>query len=159
MFDLKTKTGLITLISIIIVAYVIIYAIFFKNYLQTYLDNNWRQVRCYPHIIPIAGFSKKAPGDNFFSKTFRNFSSCGTTFIDRFLAVFMIPFMMLIKGLTKGIHSVKNIIDKFRNMASVLRNMFAALVENTAKRMQNSYGAVIYLQEKMKNLIDEQVPV
>ena len=156
MFDLKTKTGLITLISIIIVAYVIIYAIFFKNYLQTYLDNNWRQVRCYPHIIPIAGFSKKAPGDNFFSKSFRNFSSCGTTFIDRFLAVFMIPFMMLIKGLSKGIHSVKNIIDKFRNMASVLRNMFAALVENTAKRMQNSYGAVIYLQEKMKNLIKRQ---
>ena len=64
--------------------------------------------------------------------------------------------MMLINGISKGIKSIKNIIDNFRNMASVLRNMFAALVENTAKRMQNSYGAVVYLQEKMKNLIKRQ---
>merc|ERR1711871_991226 len=121
-----------------------------------YLNDNFRQVRCYPHIIPVAGLSKSAPGNNFFDKTFRNFSSCGTTFIQKFLALFMVPLMMLIKGITKGIQSIKNIIDKFRNMASVLRNMFAALVENTAKRMQNSYGAVIYLQEKMKNLIKRQ---
>tara|TARA_B100001093_G_scaffold519731_1_gene610141 strand:+ start:1493 stop:2983 length:1491 start_codon:yes stop_codon:yes gene_type:complete len=156
MIDLKTKKGIFIIAGIIIIIYSFIGITFFKGYLTDYLNENFRQVRCYPHIIPVAGLSKNAPGNNFFDKTFRNFSSCGTTFIQKFLALFMVPLMMLIKGISKGIQSIKNIIDKFRNMASVLRNMFAALVENTAKRMQNSYGAVIYLQEKMKNLIKRQ---
>ena len=33
-----------------------IYCILFGKKLRNYLDENWRTVRCYPHIIPIAGF-------------------------------------------------------------------------------------------------------
>ena len=153
---MNNKKGIIFITAIIITVYLIISFTFFKGYIKDYLNDNWRTARCYPHVIPFAGLYKHAPGNNYFDKTFRNFSSCGTTFIQKFIAIFTVPLMMLIKGITRGIKSIKNIIDKFRNMASVLRNMFAALVENTAKRMQNSYGAVIYLQEKMKNLIKRQ---
>jgi len=79
-----------------------------------------------------------------------------STFLHKFLSLFMAPLMALMNGVMGGIKSIKSIIDRFRTMISVLRNMFAALVENTAKRMANSYGATIYLQEKLKILMKKQ---
>ena len=41
-------------------------------------------------------------------------------------------------------------------MSKIVREMFAALVENTVKRMSNSYAAITYFQEKLKLLIKKQ---
>lgn len=157
-----------------ILVFVIINVALFSKRVAEYLDDNWREVRCYPHIIPIAGLSSRPDGTNFFSKTFGNFNTCSYQFIKVFLSVFMVPFVGnketnassagsesgegggVLNGITKGVSWIKNIIDVFRRMASVLREMFSALVENTANRMKNSFGAIIYLQEKLKLLIKKQ---
>ena len=47
-------------------------------------------------------------------------------------------------------------INKLRKLAAVTREMFSALVENTLKRMANTYSTVIYLQEKMKVLLKDK---
>lgn len=147
--------AIIYLICFVAIFGLIFIRMYSKN-IKKYLDENWRTVRCYPVVLPVAGLSDKAEGKSYLDKTVKNFNMCATTFLEKFLAIFTAPLMALLKGISKGIASIKETIDRFRNMASVLRNMFAALVENTAKRMQNSYGATIYLQEKLKILMKKQ---
>ena len=63
----------------------------------------------------------------------------------------------VIGGITKGLMKIKNVIDVFRNMVTVvLRQLFSSLVENTVNRMKNSFGTIIYLQEKLKVMIKKQ---
>lgn len=141
---------------IIIIIYFVIYSNLFNNNFKDYLNNNWRDIRCQPHIIPIAGLSDSAEGTNFFNKTFNNFNSCTSGYIKSFMSVFLAPFISIFGGLTSGLSSIRRIIDVFRRMSKVLREMFATLVENTAKRMANSYSAIMYFQEKLKVLIKKQ---
>ena len=159
MTDLYNTKNSIIFIIIYICIFIFIIGFIFKKHLGTYIDENWRNNRCYPHIIPFAGFSKKAPGNSFIDKTTNNFNYCINNYFSSFLNILMKPLLVLLNGITGGISNIKSIIDKFRNMASVLRNMFASLVDNTVKRMENSYAAVIYLQEKMKVLIKKQSAV
>ena len=147
--------AIIYLICFVGIFGLIIIRMYSKN-IKKYLDENWRNVRCYPVVLPVAGLSDKADGKNFFDKTIKNFNMCATSFLEKFLAIFTAPLIALLKGILKGISGIKETIDRFRSMASVLRNMFASLVENTAKRMQNSYGATVYLQEKLKILLKKQ---
>ena len=60
------------------------------------------------------------------------------------------PLFLIIGGIAKAVNGIKNIVDTFRNMSKIVREMFAALVENTVKRMSNSYAAITYFQEKLK---------
>jgi hypothetical protein len=140
----------------LVVVYVIIYVIIFRDKTKEYLNQNWRRIRCYPHIIPIAGISDGVNGNGFIDKTINNFNACSSGFIKSSLDIFMKPLMELLEGLKKGLYSIKNALDVFRRMSKVLREMFATLVENTSKRMANSYSAIIYFQEKLKLLIKKQ---
>ena len=84
MVELKLKNNLVLIVGTIIAVYLLLGLTFFKGYMTDYVNDNFREMRCYPHVIPFAGLSKSAPGNSFFDKTFRNFSSCGTTFIQKF---------------------------------------------------------------------------
>jgi len=146
-----------------IIIFMLINVAIFSTRVQEYLDRNWKDIRCYPYIIPIAGLSKRPEGSGFFGKTFSNFNFCMANFIKVFMSIFLEPFMGkgkksggIINGITKGVAYIKNIIDVFRRMATVLRELFAALVENTVERMKNSFGAIVYFQEKLKLLIKKQ---
>ena len=156
MVNLSNREWAYVYLIAIIIVFIIIFGKVYRDQFAKYLDDNWKDVRCYPIILPFAGLSKKADGDSYFSKTAKNFNLCMSTFLHKFLSLFMAPLMALMNGVMGGIKSIKSIIDRFRTMISVLRNMFAALVENTAKRMANSYGATIYLQEKLKILMKKQ---
>ena len=140
----------------LVVVYVVIYVIIFRDKTKEYLNQNWRTIRCHPHIIPIAGLSDGVNGNGFIDKTINNFNSCSTGLIKGSLGTFMQPLMLLLEGLKQGLSSIKNVLDVFRRMAKVLREMFATLVQNTAKRMANSYSAILYFQEKIKLLIKKQ---
>ena len=133
-----------------------LYIILFSNTFKDYLDENWKELRCTPYIIPFAGISNKADGSNFFSRTFSNFNSCTKNQIDSMIGVFMKPLFELIRGLTKGLGAIRSIIDKFRSMAKVIREMFSILVGNTFTRISNSYAAITYMQEKIKSIIKRQ---
>ena len=146
-------------IIIVLIIYFIIYSQLFNRNLSNYLNSNWRNIRCQPHIIPIAGLSDAAKGSNFFSKTINNFNSCTSGYIKSFMIILLKPFIAILDGLKNGMNSIRRIIDVFRRMSKVLREMFAALVENTAKRMANSYSAIMYFQEKLKVLIKKQTAI
>ena len=149
-----------------IIVFIVINVFLFSKKVREYLDDNWRTVRCYPHIIPFAGLSSKPEGNNYFSRTFSNFNQCSYQFISVFLKIFMTPFIGssskngngggIINGISNGVSYIKNIIDNFRRIISVLRELFYALVENTANRLRNTFGSIIYLQEKLKVLIKKQ---
>ena len=153
------------LLVAILILIIINVALFSKKMVE-YLDDNWREVRCYPHIIPFAGLSNRPKGNNFFSKTVSNFNDCTYQYLSVFLKMFMVPLVGesnssgngsgIINGISKGVLYIKNTIDKFRRIISVLREMFFALVENTANRLKNTFGSIIYLQEKLKVLIKKQ---
>ena len=153
------RTNSIILLIIYFTLFISIIVYIFKKKIASYLDDNWTECRCYPYVIPIAGFSKKVEGNTFGTRTSNNFNYCMNNIFGTFIKQLTQPLMALIKGIMGGMNNIVSIIDKFRNMASILRNMFITLVENTVERMQNSYGAVIYLQEKMKNLIKKQTAI
>ena len=140
----------------LVVVYGIIYTVIFRDKTKEYLNNNWKTIRCYPHIIPIAGLSDAVDGNGFVDKTVNNFNACSASMIKSSLDIFMKPIMSLLEGLKRGLNSITNVINVLRRMSKVLREMFATLVQNTAKRMANSYSAIIYFQEKLKLLIKKQ---
>lgn len=143
-------------VTITIIIYLIVYSVLFRSQLTEYLDRNWRNVRCYPQIIPISGLSKSAPGNGFLNKTYQNFNHCTSGLLHTILQLFMKPLYQVLHGIKNGMMHIADSLNIFRKTAIVLREMFAALVENTANRMSNSYAAVLYFQEKIKILIKKQ---
>ena len=141
------------ILFIIIVIYFYIYVFIFRDKVTAYLDENWKSIRCQPHIIPISGLSNIAPGDGYIEKVKINFNKCAHGMIKTNLSIFTKPLTSILKGFNSGISAIMKILNVFRNMVKVLREMFASLVGNTVKRLQNSYGAMIYLQEKLKVMI------
>ena len=147
------------ILFIIITIYFYLYVFIFREKVTEYLDKNWKDIRCQPHIIPIAGLSNIPEGDGYFQKVRINFNKCTHSTLKTNLGILTKPFNGILKGFNKGISAIMRILNVFRNMAKVLREMFAALVGNTMKRLKNSYGAMIYLQEKLKVMIKKQVAV
>lgn len=141
---------------IIFFAYLCIFVFLFQKQVQEYLDENWLEVRCYPHVVPFAGISTYGEGDGFIEKTTNNFQYCTTSTVNRFIGAFIVPFFGAFQSLTKGSSSLRRIIDTFRTMAKVMREMFGSLVDSTFKRLSNSYAAIVYLQERMKAIIKKQ---
>lgn len=150
------STSLIKYITTVIVVYAIIFVVIFRDKTKEYLNQNWREIRCHPHIIPIAGLADRAEGNGFIDKSVNNFNQCSAGFIKTTLDIFMRPLMALLNGLKKALESITNMLDVFRRMSKVLREMYATLVQNTVKRMSNSYAAVLYFQEKLKLIIKKQ---
>jgi len=155
--NLETKHYIIALVYFFIM--IILIGMIYRDKLTEYLDNNWKTVRCYPHVMPIAFLSNKAEGSNIFDKTSTNFVKCNTLIISQIIKIFTLPLMGVIKGLSSSFKSITGLLDKFRNMATILRNMFKVLVENIVERISNSHAAVIYLQEKIKNMIKKQTAI
>ncbi len=146
------------IIYIIIVFFLfgIIYIWQYSPVFLNYLNDNWREIRCYPHILPIAGLSKIPKGSNFFSRTYGNFNHCTSNYINKVLEIFTKPLFAVLSGFSSALGRVKNVLNVLRKVAKIIREMFATLVENTVNRMSNSYAAVTYFQEKLKLLIKKQ---
>lgn len=142
--------------ALLLIIYLIIYSVQYISKTKDYIDENWRKIRCYPHIIPIAGFSKYAKGNGILSKTYNNFNSCTNKFVKTSVSTNSKPTKNVIKKTKKGLFSINTIINSFRNMAAIFRKMFSTLVGNTVKRLSNSYAAIIFFQEKMKVIIKKQ---
>tara|TARA_B100000575_G_C23143394_1_gene666289 strand:+ start:10656 stop:12161 length:1506 start_codon:yes stop_codon:yes gene_type:complete len=142
--------------ALIVLIYLIIYCIQSLLKMKEYMDNNWKEARCQPHIIPIAGLSNNAEGSGFLSKTYNNFNSCTSKVVKNTVSKSLKPTLSVTKGTGKGMGSIKTVLNMFRKMSAVLRQMFSSLVGNTINRMSNSYAAIIYFQEKIKTIIKKQ---
>ena len=142
--------------ALIVLIYLIIYCIQSLLKMKEYMDNKWKEARCQPHIIPIAGLSNNAEGSGFLSKTYNNFNSCTSKVVKNTVSKSLKPTLSVTKGTGKGMGSIKTVLNMFRKMSAVLRQMFSSLVGNTINRMSNSYAAIIYFQEKIKTIINKQ---
>jgi len=139
--------------------YVFIYLTFYSQNFKDYLDLNWNQIKCNPKYIFFAGITKSAEGDGYFSKTYNNFNQCTTGIISNMLKVITVPLFAIIGGIVKAIKSIANILNSFRTMAKVIRDMYSVLVESVYQKMGNTFSGLIYLQEKLKSIVQKQSAV
>lgn len=150
----------ITIISIIIL-YLVIYYLFLKKYIVRYISDNWNYFKDKPYILPFTGLIRSNVDNNPKTKgvlvrTILNINLYFTKIFNAFIRIFTKPFVNFLKMISKVIGIIKNTIDKFRNMAAVIRQLFKQTVESTAKRISNSYAAVVYFQEKFKLILRKQ---
>jgi hypothetical protein len=150
----------ITIISIIIV-YLVIYYFFLKKYIIRYISDNWNYFKDKPYILPFTGLIRSNVDNNpktkgLLMRTINNINLYFTKIFNTFIKIFTKPFIYFLKMISKVIGILKNTIDKFRNMAAVIRQLFRQTVESTAKRISNSYAAVVYFQEKFKLILRKQ---
>lgn len=149
----------ITIVGILIL-YVVIYILFLKKYIKHYINDNWNYFKDKPYILPFTGFLRgnidnKHPM-NSIQRTIHNINLFFTKVFNSFIKLFTKPFFYFFKLVTRVISELKNTIDKFRNMAAVIRKLFKETVESTVKRISNSYAAVVYFQEKFKLILRKQ---
>lgn len=115
--------------------------------------------KCYPHMIPIAGFFEDAEGDDFISKTINNFNTCIFDKVEMFIKENAKPLMFIITFIKDGIKSIGVVLNAFRKFASFLRQLFMILVQSVTDKLKNSQIAAVYLQEKMRLLIRKQTAI
>lgn len=93
---------------------------------------------------------------NFFTKTIYNFNYCTSSYIQNILHILFKPVYDVLYGLLKGIEQTTETLNKFRNMVSIIRNLFKELVETTFTKISNSYATLLYFQEKLTLLHKKQ---
>ena len=145
---------LIVTLLIIIIIYFIIYSNYLYKNTTNYIVKNWYNLKDNPNsaiLTPLVNNKQ-----NVFSGILANFIQYFTKLFKSFIGLFIKPFVYFIKLITKTLFSIKTTLNKFRNMAQVLRELFKVTVEKTADRINNSYSAILYLQEKIKLLIKKQ---
>jgi hypothetical protein len=150
----------ITIVSILIL-YLVIYYLFLKKYIIGYISDNWNYFKDKPYILPFSGLIRGNVDNNpktkgTISRTIHNINLYFRKVFSSFIKMFTKPFIWFLKLVSKVIGNLKNTIDKFRNMATVIRKLFKQTVESTAKRIANSYAAVVYFQEKFKLILRKQ---
>jgi hypothetical protein len=135
---------------------ILIMIVIYNDRLRNYLDSQWHEIRCKPHIMPLAGFSSHVEGEDRMEKFQTNFNYCMAKNINNGFVVLVRPFLAYINMINKIIIMVSERINTFRGAVTVLRMMFKAVVSNTIEKLMNTYAAVVYIQEKMKNMIKRQ---
>jgi len=128
----------------------------FGTQVGDYIDKHWYKIKNNPLFIPIASIFRKGKGNNIFSRTFSNFMSFFHKLFNTFIGFFIKPFVYFFKVVNKTLFKLKNTLGNFRKMAQVTRNLFQKTVEKTASRINNSYAAITYFQEKLKVIIKKQ---
>jgi hypothetical protein len=159
MLDDYPKTKLIGLSLIVIVVTLLIFILVYQNRVTDYLNKNWAEVRCNPWIMPLAGFADVAEGTDYMDKVNTNFNKCMNTTIQGTFGELLKPFLTLVGGILSGLKKISETLNSFREVISSIRTLFQAFIGNTVDKLSNSYVALIYLREKMKNIINRQVAI
>jgi hypothetical protein len=157
---LQKTLGIITdkrfLITIVIIIVIYIYLGLFSGQFRKYLDTNWHNIRCKPYIIPIAGISNRAKGTNFLNRTFNNFNECSHSIISETISTASAPILSVVYGFTEVFKTISNIINKFRSMAKIMRDLFKTLVESVIDKASNLSATLHFYIEKLKLIMRKQ---
>ena len=151
-----TSVKLIFLYSIISV---VIITIIFKKNLKTYVDHNWKNVRCRPHMIPFIGLSEYAHGNNYFEKTRNTLNSCADNIILNTINIATKPFLYIAELVMDILQKFNDIIKMFKIQTSILKKIFTSIIKNTTERIEDNISTSLYLHEKLKNLIKKQTAI
>uniref|UniRef100_A0A6C0ENI0 Uncharacterized protein n=1 Tax=viral metagenome TaxID=1070528 RepID=A0A6C0ENI0_9ZZZZ len=152
--DLYTNHKLPITIIIILIIYFIIYSRYIYKNTNNYIVQNWYSLKNNPTASPLSSLIHKDKG--YISSILHHFIQYFTKLFKHFIGLFLKPFHYFINLIHKTLISIKSTLDKFRNMAQMIRDIFKVTVEKTADRINNSYSAILYLQEKIKLIIKKQ---
>lgn len=159
MLDDYPKTKLVGLSLIVIVVTILVFIFVYENRIRDYLNKNWKEIRCNPIIMPLAGLADSVEGKDYMDKVTSNFNNCTSTVLQGTLGELMKPFLTLVGGIFSGLKKISNGLNSFREVLSSVRTLFQAFVGNITDKLSNSYAAMIYLREKMKTIIKRQVAI
>ena len=155
LFTLYENNKLPIIIIIFVIIYFIIYTRFIYINKSKNIKNNWYSIKNSPNSILLSPFIKNT-NKTYLGSLSKNFIEYFTKIFRHLISLFLKPFYYLLNTINKSIINIKNTINKLRTSAQVLRELFKITVEKTANRINNSYSAIIYLQEKIKLLIKKQ---
>lgn len=134
-----------------IIIYIILYFFILKKHINIYIKNNWYWLKNNPFILLFSKFIyNKNNTNNDFIKYLNNI-------IKKIFIYFLKPFIYTFNLIKNIIFNISKSLNKFRNMAFLIRKLFKNIVEKIIKKIKNSYVAVKYLQEKFKYLVKKQV--
>uniref|UniRef100_A0A6C0IXR9 Hedgehog/Intein (Hint) domain-containing protein n=1 Tax=viral metagenome TaxID=1070528 RepID=A0A6C0IXR9_9ZZZZ len=155
--NIYTKHKLLIIILVLISIYGLTNAKYIKDYTTDYINKNFYRLKNNPIAIPLQSVNNKK--GNLITNSVKGLVEFLTKLFKSFIGLFLKPFYFFFNIIKKTLFTIKNTLDKFRIMAKTMRELFQKTVENTANRLDNSYSAMLYLQEKIKLLIKKQSAV
>lgn len=144
-------------IFIVIFIYICIYTVLVSKYIDSYVKKNLHWLKTKPWFIPISGFFKTYKNSNFFNTITNNFTEYFSNILKKCINLFIKPFIYVFKTLISTVKNMSATLDKFRKMAKVIRNLFKKLVQDVVIKIENSYSALVYFNEKFKNIVNKQI--
>lgn len=131
----------------------------YKNKIRQALDEQWHEKKCDPMYMLLAGFSSHVEGNTRMEKFETNFQHCMAKNVNNGFVTLVRPFFTYLNMIKKLIIFVSDKINTYRGAITVLRMMFKAIVKNTIEKLMNTYAAVVYIKEKMKNMMKRQAAI
>ena len=98
----KNGTNLVVTFLIILTVFTIITYVQIKTHMKP-IQDNWKEYRCHPTIMPLAGVINAPDGKGVFEYTAENFSHCVNLILGDLMAYIVAPFETAISTLEKGV--------------------------------------------------------
>ena len=147
-------------IIFIIILFFIVYTIQLNSQWKDKIRRNWNIYKCKPYIIPIAGlFRQDNEKKGFLEFTIDNFKKCSWIQSKTFFGYLIRPIQYILNIIINIIEDFRKTLNVFRAEAKGLREMFKNIVIKVAEKMEKSYAAVLYYQNKMKDILKQQMAI
>jgi hypothetical protein len=140
----------------IIVYSIIFFLVFIATkiyYTKDVIINNWDKYKCQPYIIPVAGLFK---GDNFIQFTRENFTNCYWETSKNYFGILIKPIKYMFDTITKVLGDASNTLNRLREMAKLLRELFQKMIAEVFDKIQTNVSAIQFYGEKFRNLMKKQ---
>jgi len=144
----QNKLSILYLIIFLVVFY-FIYGIVLLLNNRKYIEENWSQYKCKPYIMPFAGiFSNQSSLENFNDCLWINYRNAFT--------LLMKPFNYIAKIITATLGDLVQQMNKFRHMASFIREVYQKMVAEVFEKLTTSMSTLQFYTEKFRNLLKKQ---
>jgi len=152
---LDKKWSILKLLIFGIVFYFIYGLIMIFNY-KEHIKENWHMYKSNPLFLPIAGFFMDG---NFITNTFRNFQDFLYTNSKNAFKLLIRPIQYIFSIITKSIGDMVYTVNRMRQMAKVIRELFQKLIAEVFEQLTRSVSTLQFYQEKFRNLMKKQYAI
>lgn len=147
-YIVKNKLSILYLIVLIVVFYLIYGLVLIMNN-KKYIQENWNQYKCKPYAMPFSNlFSSQNPLETMNDCLWINFRTA--------FGILIQPINYAFKILTKWLGDAAFTLNKFRNMAAFIREMFQKMVGEVFEKLTTSMSTLQFYTEKFRNLMKKQ---
>jgi hypothetical protein len=152
---LDKKWSIFTILIFGIVFYFMYGVIIIFNY-KNHVKENWTMYKSNPLFLPMAGFFMEG---NFFTNTFKNFQDFLYTNSKNAFGLLIRPIQYVYGIITKSIGDMVYTVNRMRQMAKVIREIFQKLIGSVFEQLTRSVSTLQFYQEKFRNLMKKQYAI